>query len=467
MWVEWAICRHGGQFGYGAAAGAFGVLTRSPRSAKIANYLGALGIAIPIMFALWYNYIESWTLAYSVFSATGEYFGILDYDRMSNFLQSFQGVQAGGHFSGITTSVFVFPFTAMSFFLITVALNAWILSRGVAEGIERLAKIAMPTLFIFAAILVVRAFTIGTPDPAKPENSFINGLGYLWNPNFSQIANANAWLAAAGQIFFTLSIGTGSILTYASYLKQKDDITLTGLTTSITNEFAEVIFGGSLAIPIAVAFFGLTQTQEISQAAFDLPFAAMPMIFQKLPLGQLLGMMWFVLLFFAGITSSVALCSPAMAFLQDQMKMGRQKAALMVGAVLLMCGLPVVVFFGHGFLDEMNFWSGTFGLVFFALIEVILFAWIFGMKDAWQEINAGADIRIPKFFKFIIQFVAPVYLIILLLFWGIQQGIPTLLMTGQNPADVPYLWGARLMMTGLIVAGIGLVAHAYKRGTIR
>jgi SNF family Na+-dependent transporter len=93
-------------------------------------------------------------------------------------------------------------------------------------------------------ILVVRAWTIGTPDPAKPENSFINGLGYLWNPNFSQIANANAWLAAAGQIFFTLSIGTGSVLTYASYLKQGDDIALTGLTTSITNEFAEVIFGG-------------------------------------------------------------------------------------------------------------------------------------------------------------------------------------------------------------------------------
>ena len=467
MWVEWAIGRHGGKFGYGTAAGAFGVLTKSPRRAKIANYLGALGIAIPIIFAIWYNYIESWTLAYSVFSVTGEFVGILDFDGMRNFLQSFQGVQGGGHFSGITNQVFVFPNAALIFFLITISLNVWILSRGVAQGIERLAKIAMPTLFIFALILVVRAWTIGTPDPAKPGNSFINGLGYLWNPNFSQIANANAWLAAAGQIFFTLSVGTGSILTYASYLKQKDDIALTGLTTSITNEFAEVIFGGSLAIPIAVAFFGLAKTQEISQAAFDLPFAAMPMIFQKLPLGQILGMMWFVLLFFAGITSSVALCSPAMAFLQDQMKMSRQKAAILVGAVLLMCGLPVVVFFGHGFLNEMNFWSGTLGLAIFALIEVILFAWVFGMEDAWQEINAGADIRLPKIFKLIIQFVAPIYLIVLLIFWGIQQGIPTLLMTGQNSDDIPYLWGARLMMMGLAVAGVWLVAGAYKRGTIR
>lgn len=103
----------------------------------------------------------------------------------------------------------------------------------------------------------------------------------------------------------------------------------------------------------------------------------------------------------------------------------------------------------------------------FALIEVILFAWVFGMEGAWQEINAGADIRIPQIFKFIIQFVAPIYLIVLLLFWGIQQGIPTLLMTGQNSADIPYLWGARLMMAGLAVAGIWLVARAYKRGTIR
>jgi hypothetical protein len=116
---------------------------------------------------------------------------------------------------------------------------------------------------------------------------------------------------------------------------------------------------------------------------------------------------------------------------------------------------------------EMNFWSGTFGLVIFALIEVILFAWVFGMEDAWQEINAGADIRIPEIFKFIIQFVAPVYLILLLLFWRIQQDIPTLLMTGQNSADIPCLWGARLMMAGLAVGGMWLVARAYQRGTIR
>lgn len=147
--------------------------------------------------------------------------------------------------------------------------------------------------------------------------------------------------------------------------------------------------------------------------------------------------------------------------------MSRQKAAMIIGLVLFSCGMPLILFFAHGFLNEMNFWSGTFGLVIFALIEVILFAWVFGMEGGWQEINAGADIRLPKIFKFIIQFVAPVYLIVLLLFWGIQQGIPTLLMAGQNSTDIPYLWGARLMMTGLAVAAFWLVARAYKRRTIR
>lgn len=460
MWVEWAIGRRGGQYGYGSAAGAFGTLVASKKGARWANALGALGIAVPISFAIYYTYIESWTLAYSTFSLTGAYAGITEREAMLGFLRSFQGVEQSTYFAGFGV--------ALLFFLVTVAINTWILSRGIAAGIERLAKIAMPLLFIFAIILVIRTLTLGTPDPAYPERNVANGFGYLWNPDFSQITQAKPWLAAAGQIFFTLSIGTGSILTYASYLKRRNDIALTGLTTSMTNEFVEVILGASIAIPVAVAFFGLVETTQIAQSgAFNLGFAAMPVIFQKLPLGQFFGAMWFALLFFAGITSSVALCSPAMAFLQDQMGLTRRRAALVVGAVLLFCGLPVVFFLGHGFLDEMDFWAGTFGLVLFALIEVVLFAWIFGMDRAWQEIHDGADIRVPRIFRFIIRYVTPVYLIALILFWGIQDGLPVLRMDGRAAADIPYLWGARLMMVGLSIVSLWLIYRAYKKGTIR
>lgn len=468
MWVEWTIGRYSGQFQQGTTAGAFGLLVKSRRGAVIANYLGALGIAIPIAFTIYYNYIESWTLAYSTFSITGKYFGILDRATMMQFLGNFQGLTSGPYFAGIATPTVVVPFVALIFFLITIALIVWILSRGVAGGIERLAKIALPLLFIFAAILLIRVLTLAPPDPAHPENSVMTGFGYLWNPDFSYITKAKCWLAAAGQIFFTLGIGMGTIITYASYMRRKDDVALTGLSTSISNEFAEVILGGSIAIPVAVAFFGLAETKNIAQdGAFNLGFAAMPIIFQKLPLGQVFGAMWFILLFVAGITSSVALCSPAMSFLQDQMKFSRQKAALVVGAVLLLCGLPVVLFFGHGFLDEMDFWAGTFGLVVLGLIEVVLFAWIFGLKRGWAEMNRGADIRIPSVFKWIIRFVTPLYLMALLLFWGIQDGIPILLMNGKKPADIPYLWGSRLMMLGLVVATLLLVYFAYKKRTIR
>jgi SNF family Na+-dependent transporter len=91
-----------------------------------------------------------------------------------------------------------------------------------------------------------------------------------------------------------LSLGQGIICTYASYLREKNDITLNGITTSATNEFAEVILGGTIAIPLAVAFFGLSGTQEIAkQGAFNLGFVSLPVIFQKIPFGQLFGAMWF------------------------------------------------------------------------------------------------------------------------------------------------------------------------------
>ncbi len=460
MWVEWSIGRRGGQFGFGSAVGAFGALTKSHKAAVVANFMGALGIAIPIAFAIYYLYIESWTLAYSVFSISGKYFGLLDFNSMANFLASFQGKMSSENFSGFTV--------ALIFFFTALGINIYVLSRGIAAGIEKLAKIAMPLLFVFALILVIRVVTIGTPNPSLPDNSVLNGLAFIWNPDFSQITQSKTWLAAAGQIFFTLSIGTGSILTYASYLKKKDDIALTGLTTSMTNEFAEVILGGSIAIPVAVAFFGLRQTELIAKGgAFDLGFVALPIIFQKLPLGEFFGMIWFLLLFFAGITSSVALCSPAMAFLQDQMKLTRQKAVSWVGLTLLVCGLPVVFFLKHGFLDEMDFWAGTFGLVIFAMIEVILFAWIYGMKKGWQEIHQGADFKIPLAFKFIIKYVTPIYLIGMLIFWGYQDGIPILLMRDRAAVDIPFLWGARLMMVGLLVIVIALVAYVYKKGRMK
>jgi NSS family neurotransmitter:Na+ symporter len=462
MWVEWSMGRMGGRYGHGTTPGMFQRCWKHP----IAKYLGAVGVALPLAFVIYYVCIESWTLGYSFFSATGKYFGILDEAGMKSFLFAYLGrplavgiaPQDAVHFSGLGT--------AFLFFVLTVLINTYILSKGIVKGIEVLAKIAMPALFIFAIILVVRVFTLGWSAPGTTGMvlGIEKGFGFIWNPDFSKLSSGAVWLAAAGQIFFTLSVGTGSIQTYASYLREKDDVALTGLTTSATNEFAEVILGGSIAIPIAVAFFGLGEAQEIAKGgAFDLGFTAMPIIFQKLPVGQVFGMLWFLLLFFAGITSSVALAQPAIAFLQDELKMARRPAAYIVGAAMLMFGGCVLYFVDHGFLDEMDFWAGTFGLVVFAFLEVVMFAWIYRMQNAWNEINTGADINVPRIFYYFIKYIAPVYLITLMIAWAIQDGIPVLLMQHAKPEDIPYLWAARVLMVGLNVVFFYLVHLAWKK----
>lgn len=451
MWIEWGIGRFGGKYGHGTTPGMFHYLWKHPA----AKYFGAIGIAIPFALLVYYTYIESWTLAYSIFSLAGKYFGIQTHQEMIDFLAAYQGKVSNVHFSGVGT--------AYVFFVITLAVNLWILWHGI-KGIEWLGNIAIPMIFVFGVVLLIRVFTLGTPNPAYPEKNILNGLGFMWNPDFAALKQSKVWLAATGQIFFTLSLGFGAIQTYASYLSRKDDVVLSGLATSSANEFAEVVLGGSIAIPVTVAFFGLHETKEIAAGgAFDLGFFALPIIFQKLPFGQFFGAVWFFLLFLAGITSSVAMAQPLIAFLQEEFKMRRDQAALIIGGLAFFLSQPVIFFLKYGVLNEMDFWIGTFGLVVFAIIEVILFVWIFGSRNAWREILVGSDIRVPKFFHFIMKFVTPIYLFILLGFWFFQDGINVLLMRGVPEENFPYIWFARFLMLGILICTVMLVRIAWQR----
>ncbi len=452
MWVEWAIGRHGGsQHGHGSSPGMFQALSRWPG----AKYLGVIGLFNCFVVLVYYTCVESWTMAYSLFSASGKYFGITSRAEMGRFLSSFQGFTSSEYFPGGFETAYVF-------LIITLALNIFILYRGISGGIERLGKIAMPLLFLFAVVLVGRVLTLGAPDPAHPDWNVTAGLAYLWNPDFSQLSQSGTWLAAAGQIFFTLSVGMGSIQCYASYLKRNQDLALAGLTTAMTNEFAEVLLGGCIAIPVAVAFFGLTETQSIAAAGpYDLGFQSMPIIFQKIPMGHLFGGLWFGLLFFAGITSSVAMGQPIMAFLQEEFGMTRRRATAALAIAVVLFIQPVI--FLRAFSGEMDFWAGTFGLAVFALIETILFAWVFGMDKAWAEITRGADIRVPRIFYYVIKYVTPLYLLFLLGFWTVQDAKRTLLMEGVATADRPVILWARAMLVFIMAGFMTLVAVAWRR----
>src|SRR5690606_28872267 len=150
----------------------------------------------------------------------------------------------------------------------------------------------------------------------------------------------------------------------------------------------------------------------------------MPLVFQQMPGGQILGAMWFGLLFFAGITSSVAMATPVVAFFREEFGFRRETVSWTIGGIAMLFGLLTIFWFKYGFLWEWDFWAGTFGLAVFAFIEVILFMWIFKPENAWRSLHMGADIQIPRVFKFIMTYVTPVYLGVILAYWLWQDAIP-------------------------------------------
>lgn len=453
MWIEWTLGRFGGGFEHGTAPGIFHSLWQKNRFIK---YFGVIGIFGPFVIFVYYTFIASWTLGYSFYSLTGLYSKVTDQATMQTFLKGYQGLEHNAFFCGIAP--------AYIFFLITFFICIFVIYFGIKGGIETLSKIAMPVLIFFSIILAIRVLTLGAPDPSRPSWNLMNGLGFLWNPDFSALKSAKVWLAAAGQIFFTLSVGIGVILTYASYLSKGDDVALSGLTAVSMNEFAEVILGASIVIPAAYVFFGPIDIQAIArQGAFDLGFVTMPLILGKIPMAAFFGFLWFTLLFLAGITSCVSLAQPAVAFLEDEFDISRKKAVAIFATVAFLLCQPAIFLLGRGVVNELDFWGGTFCLVLFGAIETILFAWVFGMDKAWTEIHHGADIEVPKVYKFIIKYITPLFLLAILVFWFFQEGLPTIMLKGVPEADRPFIFGTRIGLVLLFTILAILVKLAWKK----
>ena len=219
MWIEWGIGRNGGRYRKGHIPGMFAAIWKHPA----AKYVGVVGMVIPLVVMIYYTYIESWTLAFTWFSLTGDYWGRATQPEMAAYLASFQGV-------GDPAAAVHAPWTPYAFFVVTLAINIWIISKGISGGIEKLARIGMPILFIFAAVLAVVVLML----PAGPDGSTpATGLNFIYNPDMTRLGEPSVWLASAGQIFFTLSVGMGSLQAYASYLKRTDDIALNGIAYAL------------------------------------------------------------------------------------------------------------------------------------------------------------------------------------------------------------------------------------------
>jgi NSS family neurotransmitter:Na+ symporter len=400
-WAEWAMARHGGTKGFHNGPAIMGVIGKG----RVARYFGVLAVLIPMVVYMYYVYIEAWCLQYAWQYLTGSI-------HLEGSITD--QVRAAGQFFGETTGTNengVLHISAL-FWLIVVALNIWLVYRGLSGGIEKFCQFALPAMGILAMLVLIRVLTLGTPDPAKPDQNVLNGLGYLWNPDFSQLTHFETWLAAAGQIFFSLSVGFGVILNYASYLKKKDDIALSAMTASATNELFEVGFGGLITITAAFVFLGVSGVG----GGFGLGFQTLPVVFQQMGgIGRWIGFAWFFLLFLAAITSSISMLQPAKAFFEEALAMTSGKAIALVSIV---CGLGSlwVIWFSKNTvaLDTMDFWVGTFCIFILATVQIICFGWIWGVKPGAAELDQGALIKIPRLFVFVMKWIAPVYLLVIL-----------------------------------------------------
>jgi len=407
-WAEWTMGRHGGRKGFHSAPAIMGVVGKGP----ITRYLGITGVVIPLVVYFYYVLGEAWCLCYAWNYFTGG-IGIESgaVTAQVDGSKQFFGEITGSGFDGFVADGTLHQ--SVVFWVITFAINIWFVYRGLSKGIEAFCRWAMPCMAVFAVIVLVRVLTLGTPDPAVPEQSVEAGLNFMWNPDFKALGNFQTWLAAAGQIFFSLSVGFGVIINYSSYCKRKDDMVLSGLTATATNEFFEVALGGMITLTAAVTFMGLTLTQANTGGTFSTCFFALPVVFAHMPGGNFFGGIWFFMLFLAAITSSLSMLQPAKAFFEEALGVGRTASTTIVAGITLL-GNIFVLWFSKDLLamDTIDFWVGTFLIFVMAGIQIIAFGWIFGIDRGWKEAHVGAQIRIPSIYKFIIKYVSPVFLLV-------------------------------------------------------
>ena len=447
MITEWNLGRYGGKFGHGTLGPMVYVQAREKIGPKNALCIGAicggLAFSVTLLVNAYYNHIIGWTLHYSLLSLFGKYRGQdtaqLYADTISN------------------------PVTSILFWVLVLAFLAFAVSRGIQRGIEAWAKIMMPALYVFGIMLAVIAFTLPA-NAAHPDWTPLRGLNFLWNPDFSKL-NWTAALAAAGQIFFTLSLGMGIITNYASYLKPKDDIVVASVATISLNEFAEIILASTAVIPISYTFMG---EHLVDGGSIGFTFISLPKAFQSIAGGQWLGAIWFLLLFFAGFTSAIAMYNYLTTLVEEDLGLRRTRASMIVFCAYLVVGLPVllepVLTGGHQlFFSELDNWVGTYLLLFLGLAELLVAGWCVRREQAVKEINQGALAKIPRwFFTGFIKIVSPLALIVVIIFSTVDYARAGYFSLQQDP----WVHAARIVILLIFLAGTAIswrsVNRAYK-----
>ncbi len=492
-WVEWTIGRRGGRMGGHSAASIFALISRSATW----KYLGLAAVLAPLAISMYYMYLEGWTLGYAWHTAVGD-LNLSSSEEFGAFFGNFVGANAHG-------AIFSGQSTLLIFFGIAMLCNFYLIFRGVSRGIEWFCKLSMPVLLITALIVLVRVLTLGTPDAAHPERSVNEGLGYMWNPDktllvtesgktlnmvpasatpeqaaemlertqeqfpeekvklkritlIEGLLNPDLWITAAGQIFFSLSIGFGAVCTYASYVRKDRDIALASLTANAANEVVEVGIAGMMIVPAAVSLLGVVAAA--GAGTFGLGFNVLPQVFASMPLGQFFGTLFFALLFLAAITSSLSMIQPATAFLEEFWGLRRVQSVTIVAFFMAVGSILVAWFTGDNLiaLDTMDFWMGTLSLYIITALFLILFNVVWRSDNALHELGKGALFTPPRVMKFIIRWVTPSILLCVFGSWLYKNIFVELspqvsnVLEGKPGAIFPLAWMLLLVIFCAAVA---------------
>lgn len=351
--------------------------------------VGFMGVMSGFLILSFYSVIAGWGVSYIFKFITGSF--------------------SAGMTPEATEAVFVGlvanPIEPLFWHLIFMSLTVFIVFKGIAGGIEKYSKILMPALFALLVMLATRAITL----PGAWE-------GVIWfiKPDISEIS-IHTWLASLGQVFFSLSLGMGAILTYGSYLSKKEDIPGNALLISVA-DLSIAVLAGFIIIPAVFAF-----SLEPGQGP-GLIFITLPAVFGSMPLGNLFGFLFFVLLTIAAVTSAISLLEVVVAYFIDEKKWDRKKAVVIAGTAIFLLGIPVslsqggITIAGIDFLDLFDMITSKVFLPLGGLMTVIFVGWVWGGQNVLSHIRQeGVKFKLGEVWLMLIKFVLPLVLLYILI----------------------------------------------------
>ena len=358
----------------------YALKTRGKRGGKIIGIMPLLGV---LGIAIGYSVVVGWVLRYIAGSVTGS---ILSGDSAAFF------------------DTLAVDFGSVPWHFIAVALTVLVLVLGVSAGIEKISKFMMPAFFVLFLIIAVRvAFLPGAVD----------GYLYLLKPDWSYLLNPETWIMAMGQAFFSLSINGAGMLIYGSYMKKSEDIIHHSVVTALLDTMAALLAG--FAIIPAVFAFGIEPASGPS-----LMFVTLPKVFQLMPGGQLFALLFFVSVFFAGITSLMNMLEACGAALESNLKLPRWLSTTIVGVVVFGVSVFLESLSGMGsWLDLITIYVAPFG----AVLGAVFIYWVLGLDPIKKELMLGRDKPIGKAFDFIAKYVYVILSAAVVIFGIIYGGI--------------------------------------------